>query len=54
MSAVLTSCPATGQSIATGIDTDPATWRKVTDFVGRVFCPHCRTEHEWAKVKSGS
>jgi hypothetical protein len=47
---VFVRCPVTGQKIATGIDTDRHSLSLTPDFVGRVFCPHCKTEHEWTKA----
>ena len=49
MAIVLTRCPATGQPIVTGVEIDEVSFARLPSFVGRVFCPHCSTEHEWTK-----
>ncbi len=49
MDTVFTRCPVTGWPVDTGIDTDEASFRRFPPFVGRVFCPHCKSEHEWTK-----
>jgi len=49
---VFCRCPVTGQAIATGIDTDKDSLAVTPNFVGRVFCPHCKTEHEWSKANA--
>jgi hypothetical protein len=49
MGVVHTRCPVTGQDIDTGIETDEASFCRFTPFVGRVYCPHCQSEHEWTK-----
>ena len=48
MGAIITKCPVTGQEIPTGIETDAATFARITSLVGRVWCPHCREEHQWS------
>lgn len=50
MGEVSIRCPVTGQNIATGIDTDKSSLALTPEFVGRIFCPHCNTEHEWTKA----
>jgi len=49
MPTVFTTCPVSGQPIDTGIDIDDASFARLPDFVGKIFCPHCGTEHEWSK-----
>jgi hypothetical protein len=49
MGMVMTTCPATGQQIDTGIETDERSFARFPDFVARVFCPHCAYEHQWTK-----
>jgi hypothetical protein len=49
MAIVFTKCPVTGQPIDTGVEIDEASFVRLPSFVGRVFCPHCKTEHEWSK-----
>jgi hypothetical protein len=47
MGIVMVKCPATGRAISTGIDMDEARFRRTVVFMGRSYCRHCRTEHEW-------
>jgi hypothetical protein len=49
MAAVFTLCPVTGQMIATGIETDKVSLSLAQPFVGRVYCEHCKSEHEWSR-----
>jgi hypothetical protein len=49
MGTVFTRCPVAGWPVDTGIDTDDVSFRRFPPFVGRVFCPHCKSEHEWTK-----
>jgi hypothetical protein len=49
MGAVHTKCPVTGQAIETGIETDEVSFRRFPHFVGHIFCPHCKSEHEWTR-----
>jgi hypothetical protein len=41
-------CPVTGREIPTGIETNAETFARISSIVGRVWCPHCRAEHEWS------
>jgi len=50
MPKVFTSCLVTGQPIDTGID--DGSFARLPDFVGKIFCPHCGTEHDWSKDKA--
>jgi hypothetical protein len=52
MSKVFTRCLVTGQPIDTGIEIDEASFTRLPDFVGKIFCPHCGTEHEWSKTNA--
>jgi hypothetical protein len=52
MSKVFTTCLVTGQPIDTGIDIDETSFERLPDFTGKIFCPHCGTEHEWSKDKA--
>jgi hypothetical protein len=52
MPAVFTDCPVTGHPIDTGIDIDDVSFARLPSFLGRVFCPHCHSEHEWTKDKA--
>ena len=47
MGAVMVRCPETGRDIATGIVAYRESFNATTVFFARVFCPICRTEHEW-------
>ena len=49
MSKVFTTCLVTEQPIDTGIEIDEATFARLPDFAGKIFCPHCGTEHAWSK-----
>jgi hypothetical protein len=52
MSFVFTDCPVTGQPIDTGIEIDEASFARLPSFIGKIFCPHCQTEHGWTKDKA--
>jgi hypothetical protein len=45
---IVTTCPITGKVIPTGIETDADTFCRISSIAGRVWCPHCQTEHEWS------
>jgi hypothetical protein len=47
MGTVMVKCPDTGRDIPTCIVTDSASFKAAPVFFARVFCPICRTEHEW-------
>ena len=47
MGAVMVRCPRTGRDIATGMVSDRESFRAMPVFFARVYCPACRTEHEW-------
>jgi hypothetical protein len=47
MGTVMVRCPETGRDIPTGIVTDRQSFAATPVFFARVFCPICRTEHEW-------
>ena len=47
MSAVMIRCPNTGLAIATGIETDSESLRRIPDVLGFAQCPHCHSEHAW-------
>ena len=44
---VMIKCPDTGRDIATGIIADRESFNATPVFFARVYCPACRTEHEW-------
>jgi hypothetical protein len=39
-----------GQPIPTGIETDEASFARFPPFTARIFCRHCRQEHEWTNA----
>jgi hypothetical protein len=47
MGMVMVKCPNTGRAIPTGIEADRSCFQCLPVFFGRVFCPICRTQHEW-------
>jgi hypothetical protein len=47
MGAVMVRCPQTGRDIPTGLTTDRKSFAATPVFFARVYCPICRTEHEW-------
>jgi hypothetical protein len=47
MGIVMVKCPETGRDIPTGIVTDRKSFDAAPVFFARVYCPICRTEHEW-------
>jgi hypothetical protein len=47
MGAVMVRCPQTGRDIPTGLVTDRKSFEAMPVFFARVYCPICRTEHEW-------
>jgi hypothetical protein len=44
---VMINCPRTGTAIPTGIKTDRDSFRRSAVFFASIFCPDCRTAHEW-------
>jgi len=52
MPKVFTTCLVTGQPIDTGIDIDGGPFARLLDFVGKIFCPRCGTEHDWSNDKA--
>jgi hypothetical protein len=47
MGTIMVKCPDTGHDISTGIVADRASFNATPVFFARVYCPMCRTEHEW-------
>jgi hypothetical protein len=47
MGTVMVRCPMTGREIATGIVADRESFSSTPVFFARVYCPMCRTQHEW-------
>ncbi len=48
LKAVMVRCPTTGRSLATGIETDAATFNRLPDISSSVICPACGLEHTWS------
>ncbi len=46
---VLIECPATGQFIATGVETDSDSFQLLSDIQPPVKCPLCGKRHSWTK-----
>ena len=42
-------CPATGLEVSTGIDMDLATLQQLE--LSKVYCPHCRQQHQMAGIR---
>jgi hypothetical protein len=42
-------CPATGEEVSTGLEVDLPTLQRSE--LGRVYCPHCRQQHQMAGIK---
>ena len=47
MSAVMISCPIAGRPVSTGIETEPAVFRRLPKVAARILCPACGQEHIW-------
>jgi hypothetical protein len=47
MGIVMIKCPDTGREIPTGMIADRDRFNSMPVFFARVYCPVCRTEHEW-------
>jgi len=52
MAKLLTDCSVTGQPIDTGIEIDEVSFGRLPPFFGKIFCPHCKSEHDWSKDKA--
>lgn len=52
MAYVFTDCPVTGQPIDTGIEVDDVSFVRLPNFASKIFCPHCKEEHDWTKAKA--
>jgi hypothetical protein len=48
MSSVMIRCPSTGGTVSTGIETEPAVFRKLPIISSRMRCPACGEEHVWS------
>jgi len=42
-------CPANGEEVSTGIEMDVATLQHLA--LSKVYCPHCRQQHQMAGIK---
>ncbi len=49
MGTLVITCPATGQKIETGIETDRDSLDLTPPFVSTIKCPHCGDEHAFSK-----
>ena len=49
MAQIMIKCPATQQSISTGMAMDPGTFAVVTLSRNSVQCPRCGQTHTWDK-----
>jgi hypothetical protein len=49
MSLIAMLCPAKGEFVSTGIETDEASFSLVPDILTRSLCPACGQEHAWHK-----
>ena len=52
MGTLMATCPATGQDIELGIETDKFSLKRVRRFRTRVTCPRCGGEHTITKRDS--
>ena len=49
MALVMITCPQTGNPVATGIETDEATFQRLPDARTHLHCPLCGQVHTWSK-----
>jgi hypothetical protein len=47
MGSVVIQCPATGQTIATGIEADRLKFSCTPVFFADAYCPRCNANHRW-------
>jgi len=47
MSSVMITCPNTGLSVSTSIETERSVFRKLPKISARMLCPACGQEHVW-------
>ena len=40
-------CPATGQRVDAGIESELGTLLRIREEMVRAYCPHCSETHEW-------
>jgi hypothetical protein len=48
MASIMISCPNTGASIHTGIETDRISWRRLPSVLSTVVCSRCGEIHLWS------
>jgi len=48
MSTLIFVCPATGEEVSTGLEMELPTLQRLE--LGRVYCPHCRQQHQMAGI----
>jgi hypothetical protein len=46
---IMIECSRTGQLIATGIETDEASFAMLPNVTTETYCAHCRRYHRWSK-----
>jgi hypothetical protein len=49
MGTLIFVCPAAGAEVSTGIEMEPATLEQLE--VSKVYCPHCRQQHQMAGIR---
>ena len=49
MGTLIFVCPATGEEVSTGLEMDLPTLQRLK--LGRLYCPHCRQQHQMAGIK---
>ena len=54
MSSVMISCPIAGRPVSTGIETEPAVFRRLPKVAARILCPACGQEHSGTPAWPGS
>jgi len=47
MSSMMIACPTTGRPVSTGIETEPAVFKRLPKVTSRLICPACGQEHIW-------
>jgi len=49
MGTLIFVCPAAEAEVSTGIEMEPATLEQLE--VSKVYCPHCRQQHQMAGIR---
>lgn len=52
MGVVTFTCPTTGETISTGIETDAESFALVDAFDVRLRCPLCGERHDWPELNA--